>query len=278
MFDKLKNKVGNVYRDTVSKLKTQPIDSKFMEKGILTPEEFEISGDQLIFVSPIWQWQSANTIKLTNNKLPKDKQFLKATIISNSRINDVYNNLDYKVINDEWVVEDNSFEDYNDINSEENTKNLENEEDIANIDSMSSDEEKDNKNIRNIDNEKKENKIKRFYEVYITYDFYYNTPRFWLSGKNYKGALLTNNEIFEDILSEYKDKTVTFEKFPHINIDMASIHPCRHADVIKFLVNEAMNNGEEIKVQQYLFIFLKFISSVMPTLEIDFTTEIKLKK
>lgn len=57
---------------------------------------------------------------------------------------------------------------------------------------------------------------------------------------------------------------------------MVFIHPCRHAEVIKKLSSEAMKNGKEIKVEHYMFIFLKFISSVMPNLEMDFTTEVEL--
>ena len=57
---------------------------------------------------------------------------------------------------------------------------------------------------------------------------------------------------------------------------MICIHPCKHADVVKSLVNQSMSNGKEIKVDQYLFIFLKFIGSVMPGLELDYTTEIEI--
>ena len=30
--------------------------SKFVEEGVLTPEEFVAAGDQLVFKSPVWQW------------------------------------------------------------------------------------------------------------------------------------------------------------------------------------------------------------------------------
>jgi ubiquitin-like-conjugating enzyme ATG3 len=61
-----------------------------------------------------------------------------------------------------------------------------------------------------------------------------------------------------------------------LGMTMASLHPCKHSHVIKTLIDEAQKNGNKIVVEQYLFIFLKFINSVMPTLEIDFTTEIAL--
>jgi len=116
----------------------------------------------------------------------------------------------------------------------------------------------------------------RHYDISITYDKYYYTPRLWLSGVKENGQPLTNEEIFEDIMSEYINKTVTIESHPNIGTSQASIHPCKHADVIHTLVTEARQNGNDIGPDQALFIFLKFMSSVIPTLEFDHTTEISL--
>ena len=43
--------------------------------------------------------------------------------------------------------------------------------------------------------------------------------------------------MMEDIVGDYKDKTVTLEDFPFFanNIKMASVHPCKHASVMKTL-------------------------------------------
>ena len=45
----------------------------------------------------------------------------------------------------------------------------------------------------------------------------------------------------EDIVGDYKDKTVTLEDFPFFDnsIKMASIHPCKHASVMKILLDRA---------------------------------------
>jgi ubiquitin-like-conjugating enzyme ATG3 len=154
--------------------------------------------------------------------------------------------------------------------------------------------------------------------------------------------------MMEDIMGDYKDKTVTLEDFPFFDpsasIKMASVHPCRHASVMKVLLDRAdaalrlrkeklakrgdaavstkpelgmeglvedtksmsistsasdkqykadvaaaggaasdewevlqhdadAGNVDEtaIRVDQYLVVFLKFISSVTPTIEHDFT-------
>jgi len=47
--------------------------------------------------------------------------------------------------------------------------------------------------------------------------------------------------MMEDIVGDYKDKTVTLEDFPYFsnNIKMASIHPCKHASVMKILLDRA---------------------------------------
>ena len=141
----------------------------------------------------------------------------------------------------------------------------------------------------------------------------------------------------DDIIGDYKDKTVTLEDFPFTNppIKTASIHPCRHASVMKLLLDRAdaalkvrmekVRKGESvsqagmeglvdqtaglgiedkqkstavsssqkdgqgdgewevlssdsqqpeevaIRVDQYLVVFLKFMASVTPGIEHDFT-------
>lgn len=148
--------------------------------------------------------------------------------------------------------------------------------------------------------------------------------------------------MMEDIVGDYKDKTVTLEDFPFFDdsIKMASIHPCKHASVMKILldradaalklrlqkakagdtqagkastgmegliddttnlslkeserkgheagVKSAGGGGDEwevldqadededdnkvaIRVDQYLVVFLKFMASVTPGIEHDFT-------
>lgn len=145
--------------------------------------------------------------------------------------------------------------------------------------------------------------------------------------------------MMEDIVGDYKDKTVTLEDFPYFsnNIKMASVHPCKHASVMKTLLDradaalkirrekqkagktvagakdvgmeglvddfgksglgdkailegaKAGGNGNDewevlqhdadsgldeevaIRVDQYLVVFLKFMASVTPGIEHDFT-------
>ncbi|KAG5643387.1 hypothetical protein DXG03_001001 [Asterophora parasitica] len=155
----------------------------------------------------------------------------------------------------------------------------------------------------------------RTYDVMITYDKYYQTPRVWLIGYDENGTPLTPPQIFQDISADHAQKTVTIEAFIHSNsLQAASVHPCKHASVMKKVI-ERMNNsvveeqlsrrkssgspaagkekkkgpfarkssgtgkdaGEEeevegMRVDFYLVVFLKFIASIVPTIEVDSTT------
>ncbi|KAG6812708.1 hypothetical protein H0H92_001212 [Tricholoma furcatifolium] len=158
----------------------------------------------------------------------------------------------------------------------------------------------------------------RTYDVMITYDKYYQTPRVWLIGYDENGTPLTPSQIFQDISADHANKTVTIEPFIHsASLQAASVHPCKHASVMKKVI-ERMNNSvveeqlsrrkaggspakeskkkwpfarkasgsgkddkaltgeddevEGMRVDFYLVVFLKFIASIVPTIEVDSTT------
>jgi len=157
----------------------------------------------------------------------------------------------------------------------------------------------------------------RTYDVMITYDKYYQTPKIWLLGYDENRNPLTGPQILQDVSAEHAHKTVTIEPFPHsTSLRVASVHPCKHADVMKKVI-ERMNNtvvvkspsspsgsgkrrwlarkftGEDkekdkksastsadteeaeeggMRVDFYLMVFLKFIASIVPTIEVDSTT------
>lgn len=45
----------------------------------------------------------------------------------------------------------------------------------------------------------------------------------------------------------------------------------QHADTMKTMLANLTRGGKEARVDQYLFIFLKFIQSVVPTIDYDYT-------
>ena len=73
------------------------------------------------------------------------------------------------------------------------------------------------------------------------YSLAYRTPRIYLSGYLPNGQPLPPHLMMEDIVGDYKDKTVTLEDFPFFanNVKMASVHPCKHAPVMKTLLDRA---------------------------------------
>jgi ubiquitin-like-conjugating enzyme ATG3 len=101
---------------------------------------------------------------------------------------------------------------------------------------------------------------------------------------------LTAQEIMQDVISDYANKTVTMEPHPHVSGPQASIHPCQHGKVMKAIVknlikatdkqNVAKEEDDEAglrqgpSVEMYLFIFLKFVSSMIPTINYDFTMDV----
>ncbi|XP_034231542.1 ubiquitin-like-conjugating enzyme ATG3 isoform X1 [Thrips palmi] len=112
----------------------------------------------------------------------------------------------------------------------------------------------------------------RTYDLHITYDKYYQTPRLWLTGYDESHKPLNVEEMYEDVSQDHAKKTVTMETHPHLpGPSMASVHPCRHAEVMKKIIETVMEGGGELGVHMYLIIFLKFVQSVIPTIEYDYT-------
>jgi ubiquitin-like-conjugating enzyme ATG3 len=68
----------------------------------------------------------------------------------------------------------------------------------------------------------------RTYDLNITYDKYYQTPRLWLSGYDEKRQPLSVDQMYEDFSQDHAKRTVTMEAHPHIpGPPMASVHPCK---------------------------------------------------
>ncbi|CAL8090154.1 unnamed protein product [Calicophoron daubneyi] len=112
----------------------------------------------------------------------------------------------------------------------------------------------------------------RTYDLYITYDKYYQTPRLWLYGYDEHRKPLTEAQMYEDFSQDHVKKTVTMEQHPHLSgPPMPSIHPCRQAEVMRKLIEAVAEGGAELAVHQYLMVFLKFVQAVIPTIEYDYT-------
>jgi len=112
----------------------------------------------------------------------------------------------------------------------------------------------------------------RSYDVSITYDKYYQTPRIWLVGWSEHKQPLSADQCLEDVSVEHAGKTVTIDAHPHTGVRAVSIHPCKHAAVMKSLAAQLSAGGREApRTEHFLVIFLRFCQTAMPTIDYDFT-------
>jgi ubiquitin-like-conjugating enzyme ATG3 len=66
-----------------------PATSSFRQTGTLTPAEFVLAGDYLVYKFPTWSWADASSPRLRVNYLPEGKQFLVTRgVPSHRRLND----------------------------------------------------------------------------------------------------------------------------------------------------------------------------------------------
>ena len=277
------HKLFKGYQDVVSYISPTLKQSKFYTEGILTPEEFILSGDYLVEKCPTWKWCSAKE-NLYNSALPKDKQYLVTTVKSDSRAGDFLKNNEITEVQleDDWVEENVKIS-----NKEEQPKKEINLNDNLNLDNpenfkdQNKIEKKENEvkeidDFEIIDNDTDENTKMRTYDVSVTYDFYYCVPRMWLVGYDYKGRPLTANEMKEDVMPEYRNKTVTIEPQTCTGIKNISVHPCRHSQLIKKMINDFQSSGRKMEIHMTILLFLKFLQSVVPTVQYDFTMDIRI--
>jgi ubiquitin-like-conjugating enzyme ATG3 len=103
-------------------------------------------------------------------------------------------------------------------------------------------------------------------------------------------------------MQDYAKKTVTVDPHPHLSrphgkqitavcscgnlllshhtlffVIVASVHPCQHAAAMLNIIEALKECGTVPQVEQYMFIFLKFIQSVVPTIEYDYTFDVQVR-
>lgn len=300
--------------------------SAFLEKGVLTPEEFVLAGDELVFRCPTWSWEAGDPSR-AKPYLPLDKQFLVTrNVPCQNRVSSMEQQLDMQQgygDDDDWLVSsilrpediDKKIEEDFDILDEtgEVVEKPAAQMELAAQQQAGASEEGDNQDDEyadmadfeddNViqddavvadpakaaagDYDENDNLIKvRTYDLSITYDKYYQTPRVWMVGKSAEGQPLKGEQMMEDVITDYANKTVTIEAHPHVSGPHASIHPCQHGKVMKVIVRNLIKAHGQTKadgdeegqgapsVEMYLFIFLKFVSSIIPTINYDFTMDV----
>ncbi|XP_072179958.1 ubiquitin-like-conjugating enzyme ATG3 [Diadema setosum] len=287
-------------------------ESKFKETGVLTPEEFVAAGDHLVHSCPTWSWSPGDPGK-KKHYLPDEKQFL---LTRNVPCTKRCKQMEYQEEN-EAIIEENDEDggwvdthhnaDANSAADKPAEMTLEPKAEISAGGGDDDDDEDDDEEAEDMEAYQESGMLEaedtatldtsklpgagsdvagaggeivqtRTYDLNITYDKYYQTPRLWLYGYDEHRKPLTVEQMYEDISQDHVKKTVTMESHPNLPQTMCSVHPCRHADVMKKIIHTVADGGGDLGVHLYLLIFLKFVQAVIPTIEYDYTRHFTMSK
>ena len=287
--DRLGHKIGNMYRSVANVFKSVPTDSQFLETGKLTPEEFLIAGEHLVYRCSTWSW-SPSTPGNEQKHLPADHQFLITRgVPCRRRVKNIQDSeVSETTTEDGWVVtevRERPEEHLSEITGSPAPRAEVEEEDIQDLEEIKQEDLVD-ENAASIFNsagyisaeEPEDNILKtRVYDLSITYDVYYQTPRLWQVGYDELHAPLTPKQMYEDIMDDYAKKTATIENHPCLGTPQISIHPCNHSKMMKHFIDILASNNSTAQVHHAMLVFLKFLSSVVPTIEYDFTVDLSLE-
>lgn len=275
--------------------------SQFISSGVLTAKEFVEAGDFLVYKCPTWKWCGGDPTK-RRSYLPPDKQYLVTKYVpclesveegkehypehhegewavfeekpEHASMNPI--DIDDQGVSsletqmNQLTLSENGKDDYAQTST---LKEQSNGGDDDNDSTFSMDEYYD----AEMDSHEQSGSIvkTRTYDLYITWDKYYKTPRMWLYGYDESFNPLSDTEMFKDVSIEHAHKTVTYEQHPHEHYMCLSIHPCKHADVMKKLVAQrrasSPDGARDIRPDQYLCLFLKFMGTVIPTISYDYS-------
>ena len=257
--------------------------SQFYEKGQITPDEFVLAGDYLLRMSPHWSWERGDVTR-SKAYLPPNKQYLVVSrimcrhrvrtaaavsdddhgIVSMFSSEPVYPTLPSSPATISSVRSINTAGDDDDEYGEI-SHFMEPSLHVTDTSAVPSTTKTDNDEVRH-------------YELTIVYDNYYRTPRVYLRGFTTEGRPLGPAETLDDIVQDYVQKTATIEAHPHNGFQYISIHPCRHANTMKRIIDVmiANNDGRQPPVQMYMFLFIKFIGSMIPTIDYDNTMPVSV--
>ncbi|CAA3008538.1 autophagy-related 3 [Olea europaea subsp. europaea] len=282
----LSQKIHDAFKGTVERITSPRTVSAFKEKGVLSINEFIVAGDNLVSKCPTWSWESGEPSK-RKSYLPQDKQFLITRNVPCLRraasVEEEYEAAGGEVLldnedNDGWLATHGKPKDTK-SDKDENLPSMETleiskrntiqaissyfgGEEEEEIPDMTEFEDADNI-IENDDpailpttylmaHEPDDDNIlrTRTYDVSITYDKYYQTPRVWLTGYDESRMLLQPELVLEDVSQDHARKTVTIEDHPHLPGKHASVHPCRHGAVMKKIIDVLMSRGVEPEVDK----------------------------
>ncbi|MED6149606.1 E2-like enzyme, partial [Stylosanthes scabra] len=234
----LSQKIHEAFKGTVERITSHRTVSAFKEKGVLSVSEFVIAGDNLVSKCPTWSWESGEPSK-RKPYLPAEKQFLITRNVPCLRraasVEEEYEAAGGEVLlddeeNDGWLAthgkpKETKSDEEEDLPSMESLE-ISQKEPIKQISTYMGGEEEDDipdmAEFEETDNivtdpstylvahEPDDDNIlrTRTYDVSITYDKYYQTPRVWLTGYDESRMLLQQELVLEDVSQDHARKTV----------------------------------------------------------------------
>lgn len=280
-----KNFLFEKYKNIAEKVLPTLKANNFLKTGMLTPKEFVEAGDFLIYRFGSFKWDTNNFKKSKKfNYLPKNKQCLVLRNVPCNNVKEIIEteNSDYNILNiQEEQKEINNKKIKNELKNEvknEVKNELKNEiknklkNDMREIDLYESLDDFEEENVEDYDECSLDDNLKKSktFDVSITYDNYFRTPRIWLYGYDEGGMPLSYLNMMEHICKDNRNITATIEYHPFYEQQCLSIHPCKHSSVMKRLITMKKN----VKVEHYFIYFLKFVSCIIPSLSFDFTADI----
>jgi ubiquitin-like-conjugating enzyme ATG3 len=262
----IKKTLYDTYKATAEVVMPDLTNSNFIETGMLTKDEFKIAGDNLINMDKLWKWHKDGVCLLKSHVVCKKIKLNE--VPDNTGSGDEYDMSTY-VYDGENIDENNMIKQNTSLNME--TDDVDSDDDMLNRledkTLVQADIATVKVNIQDLQN------TPNIYDVYITYDQYYRTPRVWFIGSTFFGEQLTQEQTYKDFMPEYLNVSLTMELNPILNVYCTSVHPCKHAYAMQrmFAYDMEKKDSSEIHIDNYLVYFLKFASSVIPQLEFDNT-------
>jgi len=104
MAHSLLHSIHSTVINTVAAMTPTLRETKFLQEGVLTPDEFVAAGDLLVYKCPTWSWAAGQPEKAVSY-LPPDKQYLiTRNVPCKTRFKDDGEGRQGETVDDDWLA------------------------------------------------------------------------------------------------------------------------------------------------------------------------------